>query len=565
MATNPYLVQFHEDLRTRYPVDGAEMSYSNWVAANTKIANRPFGFEGREFQRAILDDMSPDLTVVKPSQVGLTEVQVRKFLAILARNRGTSGIFTFPNEKMFKSNSKTRIKPVVSQPCFKSTGLEEDKPHRAMNLYEINGSFAHITGMTEGDATSTPADFLMHDELDLSDQAMIGLFQSRLQNSEWRHTEKFSTPTHAGYGIDAAYNASDQFEYMTRCAACNHWQVPVFDLKFLCLPGYSGSEDLENIDIDQVAKLDLPGCYVKCERCEARLDLKDPKYREWVARYPGRVARGYRIRPFSFHRLTPEYILRQLLKMRALDNLRGWKNTVLGETHSDGDSKLEPDQVRQVLGAPTVEIGSLTPLALGCDMGRTCHLTLGVIGSDRLDPVHFEQIPAADVVARIVQLVGQYNIVCGAVDRHPYTPTSEQIRDQTKGKILPIEYRGTEHVNIKKDEYDNIDFVQINRTRAIDEQVRAIQRKATTLSGFGGLESVVVEQLCDMVRIEVPDKPANWEKLTGNDHFLHSLTLQRASVKVREVVMMQNTSTEKFFFGLIPVGASTLSGPRNLY
>jgi hypothetical protein len=284
-----------------------------------------------------------------------------------------------------------------------------------------------------------------------------------------------------------------------------------------------------------------------------------------VARYPGRMSRGRRIRPFCTTTITPQYIVQQLFKMRQLENIRGWYNTVLGETYSDGDSKLEPDQVRATLGQRNVEIGKTVPLALGCDMGKTCHLTLGVIGADRIDPVYFEQVPSSDVVERIVQLVGEYNIVCGGVDRHPYTPTSEQIRDKTKGKILPIEYRGQEYINLKKDEYENLDFIQINRTKAIDDQVRAIQRKATKLEGYGALESVIVEQLCDMVRIELPDKPASWEKLTGNDHFLHSLVLQRVSVKVREVILMQEDSTEKQFFGLVPVAMNKANSPRSLY
>jgi hypothetical protein len=565
MAKNPYLAQFFDDLRARYPVDGAAMDDAEWVTANTTLAGRPFSYCEYEFQRAIVADRHPDMSVIKPSQVGMTEVQVRKFLTLLARNRGTSGIFTFPNEKMFKSNSKTRIKPVVSQPCFKSTGIDEDKPHRAMNLYEINGSFAHITGMTEGDATSTPADFLVHDELDLSDQAMIGLFQSRLQNSSWKITQAFSTPTHAMYGIDARYQASDQFEYLCRCASCNHWQIPLFSMPFLHLAGFTGSEDLENMDIDQAARIDFEASFIKCEICSRPLDIGNPELREWVARYPGRLSRGYRIRPFSTARLTPKYIIRQLLRMRALDNIRGWKNTVLGETHSDGDSKLEPDDVRAVLGDRNVEIGKTVPLALGCDMGKTCHLTLGAISGDRLDPVHFEQVPSSEVVERVVNLTKTYNIVTGGVDRHPYTPTSEQIRERTNGKILPIEYRGSDFINIKKDEYDRIDFVQINRTKAIDDQVRAIQRKGTTLSGYGGLESVLIEQLCDMVRVELPDQPASWEKLTGNDHFLHSLALQRVSVKVKDVIMMQDDSTEKQFFGIIPVATDGAYAPRNLY
>jgi hypothetical protein len=534
MAKNPFLQQFVGELRSRYPQDGSDMSYSDWLCANTHLGARKFSTAGYEFQRAIIDDMTPGMTVIKPSQVGMTEVMVRKYLAFLARNRGTSGILTFPNEKMFKSNSKTRIRPVVGQSAFNSTGMMDDRQVRSVNLYEINGSFAHITGMTEGDATSTPADILFHDELDLSDQTMVGLFQSRLQNSDFKIDQAFSTPTHPGFGVDARYRSSDQREYMHRCS-CGHWSVPTFDIKFLNLPGYKGDGKLSDLDADSMSLIDFDNVYVKCERCDARLDLTDPSQREWVAQFPARQAHGYRVRPFSTARLPPTYILSQLLKMKTLDNIKGWHNTVLGETYSDGSSRLEPDVIRKVMVSPEVpEVSG--PVALGCDMGKTCHLTLGKIRGDGVDPFLFEQVHYDRVEERIKQLRAKYNIICGGVDRHPYTPTSNKISLDSGRKILPIEYRGVAHVHVVNDEYGQIDFVQINRTAAIDAQVRAIQQESTQLSGYGGMGHLLIEQLCDMVRVEADEKPATWEKLTGNDHFMHSLVLMRAAVRAHSFI-----------------------------
>lgn len=568
MARNPHLAQFYGDLSARYPVDGASMSYSEWIARNTKLANRPFGYKGYEFQQAIVDDMARDLSVIKPSQVGMTEVQVRKFLAFLTRNRGTSGIFTFPNEKMFKKNSKTRIKPIINQPAFNSQSIEDDKPVRAVDLFEINGSFAHITGMTEGDATSTPADILFHDEVDLSDQVMIGLFQSRLQNSDWKINQKFSTPTHPGFGIDAAYQVSDQREYMTRCR-CSHWQAPRFEMAFLHLPGYDGEGALVDLDADMVGRIDLDSAYLKCERCSQPLDLTDPSKREWVAKYPARRAHGYRISPFSptHGRLDIIYIIEQLLKMKALDQIKGWHNTVLGETYSDGSSKLEPDVVKAIMKGPGVpDVGGLVPVALGCDMGKTCHLTLGRLKpGNEVDPFLFEQVPSSQIHDRVLQLMDRYNIVTGGVDRHPYTPDAERIRDATKRVILPIEYRGATHMKLEHDEYDALDHVKINRTAAIDAQVRSIQRRGTEFYGYGGLAQVVIEHCCDMVRIETDEKPATWEKLTGSDHFLHSLVLMRASIKARELVLLEQKTEARSLVSLVACGAAptqSLGQPR---
>lgn len=482
-----------------------------------------------------------------------TEVQIRKFLAFLARHRGTSGIFTFPNMTMFQRNSKTRIRPIVAQRAFANTGIDDERPSRSMNLYEINGSFAHIMGMTEGEATSTPADILFHDELDLSPSANIALFQSRLQNSDFRITQKFSTPTHPGFGIDASFSVSDKRAFLCKCKACNHWQDPIFSMDFLHLPGYELDGKLEELDVDTVAGIDLENSYFKCERCSARLDLGNADCREWVPEHPARRAHGYRIRPSSTSRLGPAYIIDQLLKMKTLDNLKGWYNTVLGETYSDGSSKLEPDVVKAIMKGPGIpEVGD-SPVALAADMGKTCHLVMGVISGDEVHPFLFEQVPSEEIEARISQLCDRYNVVAGGVDRHPYTPTANRISEATNRIILPIEYRGSNHVHLVKDEYDNLDFVQINRTSAIDSAVRATQRQTWSLQGYGAHGNMVVEHMCDMVRIEADEKPATWEKLTGADHFMHALVLLRASIKIRQLILMTTVTENRTLLGLIGV------------
>lgn len=555
MSGNPYLVQFHEDLRARYPVDGDSVTTSEWIVKNTKLAGRPYSFDGYEFQKQIADDQASNVSVIKPSQVGLTEIQVRKFLARLARTPGTSGIFTFPDEKMFKKNSKTRIKPVVSQPAFNSSSLDDDKPQRSMQLYQIGSSWAHIMGMTEGDATSTPADFLSHDEIDLSDMTMIGLYQSRLQNSVYRVTEAFSTPTHPGYGIDARFQASNQFHDMIRCR-CNHWNAPVFEMPFLHLAGYKGEGKLDELDADGVAAILAAEHYVKCERCSQPLNLRDASLHEWVAKHPAREAHGYQVSPFSptHGRLNIAYILNQLLTMKQLEQLKGWYNTVLGRTYSDGTSKLEPEMVRAVMkGAEVPEVSSPMPVVLGLDMGKTCHLTLGIPHRTCIDPFYFEQIPSSQVHERIAQLDKKYNIVAGAVDRLPYTPDAERIREATGGRIVPVQYAAGPHFNLKFDEYKNLDFVQANRTAVIDAQVKAVRQQSTAIRGYGGLKEVVVEHLCDMVRIENDERPATWEKLTGNDHFLHSLALMRASTKIRELIALNTVTDNRLFVGLLGV------------
>lgn len=566
MAANPLIAQFHDDLRARYPVDGAGMSYSEWIKANTRLAGRSFTTKDREYQDAILNDMAVDLVVKKPSQVGMTEVQVRKMLAFLTRNRGTTGIFSFPNDVMFKRNSKTRIRPLISStPVFNASAFD-DKPTRSMDLYEIAGSFLYVTGMTEGDATSIPADYLGHDELDLSAPSIISLYQSRLQDSDFKITHKFSTPTLPGYGIDAVYAATDQREYNIRCESCNHWQVPRFTPESFCLPGFTGTDLIKELDADTVGRCDYDNAHLRCTKCSRALDMNNPALREWVAAYPARRAHGYWVRPFSTSRITPQHVITQLLRMKADDDgMKVFHNTVMGETFSDGNAKLEPDVVKLAMSGPAVpDVGADVPVAMGIDMGSTCHVTLGRVRGDLADPFLFLQVKSDDLEDKVAELRAKYKVIAGGVDRLPYTPTANRLREQSKGVILPLEYRQGAHVNIRKNEDDVIAYAEINRTAAIDAVVRSISHKPPLIEmcGYGSLGTLLIEQLCDMVRLDVDEKQAVWQKLTGNDHFLHSLVLMRAALRVHQIILMTNAETPRRLLGVlgVPTAQSTNLG-----
>lgn len=559
MSQNPLLLDFIEDLRARYPKDGASMTTSQWIEANTSLHGKRFSFKGYEFQRQIADDMSPNMSVIKPSQVGLTEVQIRKFLSFLARNRGTKGIFSLPNDKMFKRISKTRIKPLIQgEKAFSS--MNDDKSSNSMDLYEIQGSFAFITGMTEGDATSIDADMLAHDEVDLSDQTMIGLYQSRIQNSVHRITHKFSTPTLPNYGIDAAYAVSDQHEYMCRCTACNHWQVPLFDKAFLKLEGYRGN-DLMNLTADDIGDIDFRYSYVKCERCGSQLDLLNPELREWVAKYPSRKSRGYRVRPFMTRSLMLEYVMQQQVNMRTLDNTKGWHNTVLGQPFSDGSNQLTDEMIKACLVNPGVPEVGRAPCAVAVDVGQMCHLVVGVIDSDVVHPILFEIVPVNSLLARLKELQGTYNIVAGAIDRLPYTPTAEAVHAGTARMVIPTQYTGSAVINLKLDEFKDISHAQINRTAAIDRIARLVRQNTVRMNGFGTYREVLIEHLKDMVRVESPEVEASWVKVNGNDHFFHALALLQIAPRIFQVIAATNAGDVETrmmigFYGVTPKNES---------
>jgi hypothetical protein len=557
---NQYVTELLRTIEARYSDDSSRTTMAEWICKNTKLKKKPFSFKGFEFQERIINDMHPDLCCTKISQIGLSESQIRKYLAFLRRTTAVTGIYTMPDDKMRDRMSQTRVKPIIDSEAVFNPPVS-DKPVRQKGLYQIGDSFGYFTGSTEGDATSIAADILIHDELDLTDQAMIALFQSRLQGSSYKISQKFGTPTYHGFGIDAAYSASDQFEYFIRCPSCRQHQLPEFHPKFICFPDgpQPAHEDLTALSVEQINPLVVDAAYWRCERCSKPLDLADPLLREWVARYPGRASRGYKVRPTSIDRITIPYIFRQLKRYHILGNLKGFHNTVLGEAFNDGNARISEDDITSCMGSPALPTpDTTTPYFLGIDMGTTCHITMGTF--DRV--VLFLQVPRSEVVEKTKYLLNNYRIISGCSDRYPYTPTSEEIRDLPgfEGVVMPIHYSTQSNappLMPGKDEFDAITHWQAHRTRTLDFVHRSISAHRVTLEGYGAHRQLIIKHLRNMVRVENEDVPPIWQKLGDEeDHFFHSLGYLFLAQRLVDASLYRSTAEVRTQVLLTGVGSS---------
>jgi hypothetical protein len=545
--------ELFQAVKMRFGDVNASQSMGDWITSNTTIKKRNFSYDGYGFQKAIADDMHRKLSVKKCSQIGLTEVQIRKFLAILTRSTAIAGIFSMPNEKMFTKTYNGRIKPILEADAVFNPPSAM-KPTRSKDQVQIRDSFGYITACTEGDATSLSADFLFHDELDLSDQEIIALYQSRLQGSDMQITQSFSTPTFANYGIDKDYQLTDQREYKAKCPGCNRWHIPLFTPEFIHLTKMPFEvEKFTDLTAQQIAMLDLEDCYVKCPACDHRLDLGNDDLREWVALRPSVLNfRGYQVRPFSTPRIKPGYIFGQLAQYQEKSFTRGFYNTVLGEEYTAADARLQEADIRACMakGTPSVpNISADTPCFMGIDVGLTCYITISY--DDELGHPHFvyfDMVPASSLQRRVEELCGIYNIVQGAIDRFPYTTEADALRDATQGLIIPVQYRGTQALSpVLESDTKVLNHYSANNTLALDRVQSLVSHRVMTISGYQGQAATVIKHLMDMVR---DDKPADsdnvlgeWKKTSGNDHFMHSMAFNLLARRIGDHMFATQLST----------------------
>lgn len=534
-----HIQDFNDRLERRFSKAYAEQSTLDWVKANTTLNGAPFSTKGYEFQDAIINDWHPNLDVMKISQCGLTEVQLRKALAFLVRNPRTRLIFTIPSVELHRALAQTRLKPILERD--KVFNLEQDaKAVRSMDIVQLGESFLYPSTVTEEGATSKPADVVFNDEIDLSNPQWLSLFTSRMQNSNWKINQRFSTPTFAGLGIDAGYKASDQRRYMIRCEACGHWQWPEFNTSFCHFPDLpSHVEDLLELTEEDTAGMDLAKAQVVCEKCHT--SLSPEASREWVAAFPGRVnARGYWISPFSTTRITLADIVLSLGKYKKREFLRGFHNTVLGQTYEDAQSRIPENAIKAALekGSPnTSELPTDRALAVGIDMGLTVHM---VIGNTQGTEIYLmEQLPVEKLAERLAGLDAKHKIACGVIDRQPYTPDSYAIRDKTNNRVMPARYATASGsvLTFKNDEYGRLAYVDLPRTEALDRVRTKFCNYELTLNGYSYQKQVVIEHLRDMVRDESPEQMATWKKVTGVDHYFHAIAYWLAAPAIRELAI----------------------------
>ena len=469
-----------------------------------------------------------------------TEVQLRKALAFVTRNPYRNLIYTMPDKDMRKRVYQNRVLPILTNdPIFHELNAQGKNPIRSIETTEIGTSQLLMFPANEKAATSQPADVIFNDEVDLSDPAVIALFNSRLQGSDLKINHNYSTPTYDGMGISALYETSDQREYLFKCPHCNYYQMPEFSTKFIRVPKLpaEAEDDLANFDPIWLEKynINFSDAYSVCEKCGKKVTYGDRENHQWVAKNPHRQIRGYRVSPFSTRSLDATYILESLIKYIALDNMKGFKNTVLGLTHESSDERLPEGLLRTLFMNHKRDIdyegiNRDAPYFIGIDMGAICNIVISkAFSTTQVETVLFETVKKELLLERIKFLDSKYRFTGGHIDRLPLITDSEKVRDWSEKKIMPIQYEQHKGAPIvsKEDEYGVLSYLAVNRTYHLDCFANAVRVGYIRFGGYGTQKETVIQHLRAMVRVVIEDKNGAervpiWKKIDKKDHYFHA-------------------------------------------
>ncbi|MBU1948029.1 MAG: phage terminase large subunit family protein, partial [Candidatus Eisenbacteria bacterium] len=186
---------------------------AEWAVNRIRLETKPFRFEGHEYLRAIYDDIAPYIVLSKAAQIGGTTWAILK--SIHACLTGLNVVYFFPTRTDVIEFSKSRVSPLLNDNPFLSRMMTDTD---TAGLKRIGDAHLYLRGMqsTVG-MKSVPADMIVFDELDETPPAAKAMAKERLAHSDYKRIIELSNPSLPDYGIDEAYQKSDQRHWTLKC------------------------------------------------------------------------------------------------------------------------------------------------------------------------------------------------------------------------------------------------------------------------------------------------------------------------------------------------------------
>ena len=552
-------------------VDLDRLAY--WIEQNTthpKDSLKNWSWAGHEYQVDILNDPASRVVVRKCSQVGVSELVVRLVLALMGTLRNTTAIYTLPTTGFASKFTKSRVDPVISNSAVLRELLNKDVDN--VELKQIGSNFLYFLGtFTQKAAISIPADILINDEVDFSNQQALTTFASRLGHAEGRELRReFSTPTRNGFGISESFDISSQAHYGVRCDNCHELVFPQF-MEDVVIPGFNDKlEDFEKEDLHDT-RYDILNAFLLCPECQAPINnsaLLAPEKREWVHKYPDRGIRGYQVFPYDVPSINP--IHKTLTQLGEYNKKADWVNFKVGLPYEDAESSF----LREVLNnsktvAPTpppfdrdgLDLPKYTHkgFVMGVDVGKTSWVLIGKpVSRTRIEVVWAERIRQdgdGGLLSRLLFLVKWFGVSKGVIDAGPdFTTSMAFVEAFPLGRTFANYYTRAKPKNtlshISVNEAEGV--LSTVRTESLDLLAKKVNAGQYGLPKMAETE-LVIAHLSNLKRIETEnnqgDMVANWTN-TGADHYAHALNYMNIAA-----TLLDSRFSATAITGVLPMAA----------
>lgn len=549
------LVEHVDRLRTAVLKKYTARSIAKWVTDKTNYAGQPYSYEDHEYQERVLSDPAREVNVRKCSQVGLSEASARMSLALVNVINPYTLAYTLPTAHFAGTFAKTRIDPIINGSYAMKQAVH--KTNDNSEVKQFGDSFLFVRGAASSNAPiSIPCDHLVHDEVDFSDQEVLGQYFSRLTHSKWKRIHRLSTPTLPNFGIDKAFRESKRDYLMCKCHHCNFWFVPDY-YSHVRVPDYRG--DLREINRSVLSQIRWKEATLHCPKCDGVPSLQ-MAHREWVTENPddGHDAVGIQVSPFDAPNvISVPYLVEASTKYNRSQD---FVNFNLGLPAEDSEATLTRTDLESLFVLAEAGAGAYV---MGVDVGNQYHFVVGKVdGYGDIFVVHVEQVPMGKARERYHDLRKQYRVVCTVIDSAPHAETVMGLQEGDPNLYAAVYQRlktiNTHTVVNREEEKDKgegfVRQVNINRSRAFDAYMAFIRENHLQIAETPNRE-LVIQHHTSMKRVKTWDPESGelsytWQKTDGEDHLHHAFVYLWVAAKIKGVgrttVLLPTASIFKF-------------------
>jgi hypothetical protein len=413
-------------------------------------------------------------------------------------------MYFFPTRTDVLEFSKSRVTPLVEDNPFLQKELRDTD---AAGLKRIGDAHLYLRGMQSNiGMKSVPADMVVFDELDEATPDAKSLAKERLSHSDYRRLIELSNPSIPSYGIDEAYQESDQRHWTLKCSACGKWTAPE-----KAFPTKLGEE------VQIIRLRDDGSAYRACPSCDAELDLA---LGEWLADYPSRPIHGYRISQLFSSKVDPGEILREYRKTYNPEHFYTLK---IGIPWVDVENKLSAHQVLALCGDHGLLESSERSCTMGIDTGKELHVVI----SRRIDPKGEEPkreiiwIGTAQSYDELDSFMERFKVSKCVIDAMPEIHATRAFAERHRGKVWLNYFNENQKGSFKWDKETHI--VQVNRTEALDAAKKGIRDSAVVLPRRVPLVEEFAEHLASDAKKLIEDDETGAKSYryirTGTNHY----------------------------------------------
>lgn len=407
-----------------------------WAVNNINLPKgAKWDFNDRRWQLDIINDKSQKIVCRKPTQVGMSTVFLIKMLHF-ADTTTCRLLYTLPRQDDVYDMVNSRLHDIVTEsPTIREAISEIDN----VRMKKYKKSWLHFIEMSVP-PRMLDADWMLNDEVDLSNQQFLQQAISRLDASSIGVHHQISTPTIEGFGIDSIYQLSDKKEWFVTCGYCNYEQVMDWNVNL------------------ETSRGDV---YYKCARCGKKIHPEDIRDGQWIATGDTKSGiSGYQISQLMVPSLTPKKLWQEYKTIER----KTFYNYRLGIPYSPASAAFDKDHLTDkcISGNNKKELSKSDDAVyvLGCDQGNVLHYCVMKVHREYSEVVLLGTTEDFDEVGRLINIFGIRICVLDALPNHH---TAMQLAEDNNGKIKLAFFGNAEKIYTVKD-----DRIYINKTDGYD-------------------------------------------------------------------------------------------------